>query len=182
MQQQERNATDSVPTTGTVDSSRVAESTHAQPEPYRSKGDCGCSEFELCIDKPNCKRPPKGIVTEACMWCGDPATRLCDAPIGFAAIGAMRDEAFNVTGLLTGSREDGSIQMWTCDAEMCDCHATRVGFICGKAADSIDRCPFHAGMEAEPMERLIMFAPEAETKRREVHAVIRRARMSGGSP
>lgn len=114
---------------------------------------------------------------EPCMWCDKPATRYCDAPIGFEAVAAMRDKSGNVTGLLAGGGKS-----WTCDAPMCDKHAKMVGIMCGQEADSIDRCPYHAEHSEKPMRELVIFEAEADGRRREVHAEIRRALMKTKCP
>jgi hypothetical protein len=115
---------------------------------------------------------------ELCMWCGKQAIRYCDAVIGVEAMGATRDKSGNVTGLLTGL--DG--RQWTCDAQMCVEHAKQVGHICGEEPESIDHCPHHTMLHERPMKDLVMFADEAEARRREVHAEIRRERMRKERP
>lgn len=112
------------------------------------------------------------------MWCGKPAVRYCDAVIGVEIKGALRDKSGNVTGLLAGL--DG--EQWTCDAPMCAEHTRQVGHICGEDPDSIDHCPHHAAHPERPMKELLMFADEAEARRREVHAEIRRERMRNERP
>ncbi len=112
------------------------------------------------------------------MWCGKPAVRYCDAVIGFEAVDATRDRSGNVTGLLHGLGG----RMWTCDAPMCAEHGRQVGFVCGTEPDSIDHCQHHAEHQEKPMAELVMFEHEAEARRREVHAEIRRARMLCSAP
>lgn len=104
------------------------------------------------------------------MWCENPATHYCDAVIGFEAVAAIRDKNGNVTGLLAGGGKS-----WTCDAPMCAEHAHQIGHVCGEEPDSIDRCPYHTEHAEQPMEELVMFEQEADARRREVHADIRRA-------
>lgn len=111
---------------------------------------------------------------ERCMWCDKPSDRLCDAVIGAEAVGARRDAHGNVTHLLTGTNATGEQVVWTCDAPMCRDHAKQIGHVCGADADSIDHCPFHAG-GIEDLPSIVMFAHEAEAKRRKVHAEIRQA-------
>ena len=114
-----------------------------------------------------------------CMWCDAPAVRFCDAVIGFEATGAFRDSNFKVTGLATGPRGSGlDLKHWTCDAPMCARHTKQVGHICGKPCDSIDRCPYHVEHKEHGMDRLVMFEQEAEARRREVYASIRRSRLA----
>lgn len=110
---------------------------------------------------------------DKCMWCDKPAVRYCDAVIGVEPKGALRDKAGKVTGLLAGL--DG--MQWTCDAPMCADHAQQVGWISGAEPDSIDHCPHHTKHGEAPMRDLLMFDGEAEAKRRDVHAEIRRALM-----
>lgn len=110
---------------------------------------------------------------EKCMWCDKPATRYCDAVIGMEPRGALRDSKGNVTGLLGGL--DGA--QFTCDAPMCSDHARQVGWVCGAEPDSIDHCPHHTEHGEAPMRDLLMFEGEAEVKRRDVHAEIRRSLM-----
>lgn len=112
-----------------------------------------------------------------CMWCDQPAVAWCDAVIGFKAIGAYRAANGRVTALVTGADEHGEAVAWTCDAPMCAEHAKHVGRVCGKEPDSIDHCPYHATRGEESMQQLVMFAPEAEQKRRDIHAEIRRRRI-----
>lgn len=114
---------------------------------------------------------------ENCMWCDEPSVLLCDAVIGFEAVAAIRDAHGKVTGLMTGTNPSGECVAWTCDAPMCRAHAKRVGHVCGSAPDSIDRCPYHAASEEHGMDKLVMFEHEAEQRRRDVHAEIRRRRM-----
>lgn len=115
-------------------------------------------------------------MSDLCMWCDKPATHYCDAPIGFEATDASRDKRGHVISLLTGSNG----QMWTCDAPMCDEHAFHIGTICGDDPDSIDHCPHHQH-EHSHMPDLVMFEREAEAKRREVHAAIKRLRIRNGN-
>lgn len=110
---------------------------------------------------------------DKCMWCGKPAERYCDAVIGVEPKGALRDRNGKVTGLLAGL--DGT--HWTCDAPMCADHARQVGWVCGTEPDSIDHCPHHTENGEAPMRDLLMFEGEAEARRRDVHAEIRRAFM-----
>lgn len=115
--------------------------------------------------------------TAKCLWCGKPAVAWCDAVIGFKAIGAHRDAGGRVTSLLTGTDEHGEAVAWTCDAPMCAEHAQRIGGVCGEDPDSIDHCPYHVSRGEGTIEELVMFAREAEQKRRDVHAEIRRQRI-----
>lgn len=80
--------------------------------------------------------------------------------------------------LLAGSRSDGSIVSWTCDAPMCAEHALTVGHMSGNEPETIDYCPYHVDQPRRPLKELIMFEREAERRRREIHAEIRRARMA----
>ena len=107
------------------------------------------------------------------MWCDKPAVRYCDAVIGVEPKGALRDSSGKVTGLLAGLDS----AQWTCDAPMCPDHAQQVGCISSADPDSIDHCPHHAKHGEAPMRDLLMFDGEAEAKRRDVHAEIRRALM-----
>lgn len=107
------------------------------------------------------------------MWCEKPATRYCDAVIGVEARGAVRNKQGGVDALLAGL--DG--EMWTCDAPMCDDHARQVGRISGKEPESIDHCPHHITHGEEIFKEIVMFKDEAEKKRRNAHAEIRRSRI-----
>ena len=107
------------------------------------------------------------------MWCNKEAVRYCDAVIGIEPKGAIRDSAGNVASLLAGLDSE----QWTCDSPMCADHAKQIGWISGSEPESIDRCPHHLKHGEKPMRDLIMFADEAEKKRREVHAEIMRSRM-----
>ena len=108
-----------------------------------------------------------------CMWCDMPAVRCCDAVIGLEPKGAVRNGAGNVISLLAGL--DGV--QWTCDAPMCADHARQVGWICGSEPDSIDHCPHHATHGEADMSDLLMFQSEAEARRRDIYAEIRRWRI-----
>jgi hypothetical protein len=66
-------------------------------------------------------------VTE-CLWCSKQAIIFCDEWIG----GGTRDGLFTFEA-----------PQLTCDAPCCADHSHRIGFVCGKVADSIDRCHFH---------------------------------------
>lgn len=112
-------------------------------------------------------------MTDKCMWCDRPATRYCDAPIGFEAKGAERNTSGTVRQLLIGSDS----RMWTCDAPMCSEHAQQVGFVCGEEPDSIDYCP-HCRENTRRIKEMVMFEDEATAARRRVHAEIRRSRMA----
>ena len=112
-------------------------------------------------------------VTEPCMWCGAPSTRLCDAVIGYEATSCARTRAGGVEALLTGLGGD----VWTCDAPICDAHARQVGFVTGKTPDSIDYCPHHAALDRPEMAELVMFHDEAVKTRSDLYAAIRRQRM-----
>lgn len=107
------------------------------------------------------------------MWCGKPAARYCDAVIGVEPKGASRDKSGNATGLLAGL--DG--ERWTCDAPICAQHTRQAGHICGEQPDSIDHCPHHATHPERPMKDLLIFAGQADARRRAVHAEIRRKNM-----
>lgn len=113
-------------------------------------------------------------MSNACMWCGTPAVRYCDAVIGIEPVNAQRGGDGSVTGLLAGLES----KQWTCDAPMCDNHGRQVGWICGIEPDGIDHCPYHVSSGEEEIRHLIMFALEAEKKRRYIHAAIRRARIT----
>lgn len=107
-----------------------------------------------------------------CWWCGKPATRLCDAPIGFEAVGATRTKSGDIESLITGT----GAKFWTCDADLCDECATGVGFICGDEADTIDRCPHHANHHNETSKKLgemIYLAGEIDSMRRKLYAKIK---------
>jgi len=109
---------------------------------------------------------------EKCLWCESPATGLCDAPIGFEAVGAARDKTGKVTVLLAGSGSS-----WTCDAPMCDEHRRQIGHVCGKEPDSIDRCPYHYTNHGQPLRELVIFESEVAAVRRKVRAEINRSIM-----
>jgi len=98
---------------------------------------------------------------DRCLWCGQPASKYCDAVIGIDPV----DEQMRV-GLLNVQR--------TCDAPMCRHHGRQVGWVCGQDPDSIDRCPYHADVGHKKLEGLVMVKSESERKRREIHAAIRR--------
>lgn len=122
---------------------------------------------------------------DRCMWCDEPATVLCDAVIGMAAVTCTRHPRTGAVTLLAGTERDGSIRTWTCDAPMCRRCASAIGRVCfgRKHSDTIDRCPFHVERGEAPLRDLIMFEDEAERRRREVHAEIRRDRIRAqGSP
>lgn len=109
---------------------------------------------------------------ELCWWCGKPSTTLCDAPIGFEAIGATRDKSGAIENLITGN----GAKFWTCDAAMCDECAVMVGFVCGKDADSIDRCPHHHfdGCESrKTLGEMIYFESEIDDVRRKLYIKIK---------
>lgn len=108
-----------------------------------------------------------------CMWCGKPSTCFCDAVIGFGATGCNRDKSGNVLNLLSGL----DAEQWTCDAPMCDDHAKQVGWVCGEESDSIDHCPHHAQHPELCIDKLVMFASEADSTRRDIYASVRRNRM-----
>lgn len=112
-------------------------------------------------------------MSDKCMWCDQPSTRLCDATIGFAAVDCARNSAGKVQHLLAGLESE----RWTCDAPICNQHAKQVGWICGADVDTIDHCPHHAQAEDQGMERLVMFASEAERTRNDLYATIRRTKM-----
>ena len=108
---------------------------------------------------------------EKCMWCKNNPTHYCDASIGFGAVGAIRDEQGNVTGLLTGAGGG----MWTCDAPMCADHTHLVGVISGAESGTIDYCPYHWSNLKKEIGIPVMFENEVEAKRRDIFAQIRRS-------
>jgi hypothetical protein len=113
-------------------------------------------------------------MSEACFFCGEPSTLLCDAvlgyPIGGEGIGP-KGKPYPVTTM-----EAMLATPHTCDAPMCRACGKQVGHICGKTHDSIDHCPLHAGQEREPGDRL-MTAEQIARTRRALHATFRRQRV-----
>jgi hypothetical protein len=66
-------------------------------------------------------------------------------------------------------------EIFTCDAPMCSEHTKVIGHVCGKNYhDFIERCPLCA--EHDPKMQP-MLPEEAESYRRERHAVPRRAKL-----
>ncbi len=114
---------------------------------------------------------------DRCLWCENPATRLCDGTVGWTACNDLGQ-------IGTGSEH------FTCDAPMCDLHAHKVGHICGtkrmsnpglnepsaiRWGDTIDHCP---SCHDDPLPRgVVMTAEEAESIRRRRRAPVVRLRM-----
>ena len=107
---------------------------------------------------------------DPCILCGPGApraTRLCDYVFGFQITRTKPHPCMDPNG-----------PMWTCDAPLCDKHATEVGriFMCPEPGpDSIDRCPLHLGKDDAKAEPL--FEADAEFLRRQAHAELRRMFM-----
>jgi hypothetical protein len=108
-----------------------------------------------------------------CLYCGRPATRLCDATIcrpigdyckrpGKAPYAVMTMEVMPLA---------------TCDAPICDEHCVVVGHICGKDPDVIDHCVKCAqGHEGS----LPLVTPDKiPAMRRQLHQQWRRELISG---
>ena len=113
-----------------------------------------------------------------CLWCDMPATRYCDAVIGFGVVGVTRQPDGSLLPLAGPDRITGDIPHWTCDAPMCATHAKQVGLVCGANADSIDRCPWHAEYgDGKIRDRLVVDADEAASWRRQIWADVRRTRI-----
>lgn len=112
-----------------------------------------------------------------CMWCDKDAVAYCDAVIGFEAISADRNDKGRVEHLLTGV----GAKMWTCDAPMCADHGKRVGFISGSDPDSIDHCPYHCEHTERDMDTQVILPSEAEQRRRDIYASIKRLRIKMAS-
>lgn len=104
------------------------------------------------------------VSAQICLWCDRPATHLCDA-------------------VIVQGRSAKGLQSYTCDAPMCAHHAKQFGFICirgkGRKADSLDRCPWHMDHQEEAVHEMPVAITDEDvaTRRREVHALIRRERM-----
>lgn len=77
-------------------------------------------------------------MTEPCLFCGKPATRLCDAPIAMVDGGWHKPNGrppYKVTTM-----EAMLSTSYTCDAPFCEDHGHVIGFICGDIGDTIDHC------------------------------------------
>jgi hypothetical protein len=95
-----------------------------------------------------------------CLVCGEPAVAYCDAVLGFTA-----DD-----GGLVGRHS----KSFTCDAPMCEAHTKMIGHVCGRYADTIDHCQWHAEFDVRGL--VIMTADEAATARRAIWARMLRLR------
>ena len=120
-------------------------------------------------------------MTDLCICCGEPATRLCDETIGMEIIGFVRDghpsrnQFYGVFGV---DASGASGRIFTCDAPLCDTCTTKTGnlFVCGSMKsgaghETLDRCP------ADHPKSQPMFEGDAEQIRRDIHATLRRSRM-----
>lgn len=104
---------------------------------------------------------------EACFFCGEPATLLCDAPLGLVKGGEHNGQPVTTLEAMIATPH-------TCDAPMCRACGKAVGHVCGKDHDTIDHCPLHAGS----VERGGVLTPEEiATARRALHAQFRRNRI-----
>lgn len=109
----------------------------------------------------------------ACLFCGQPATRLCDEmiakPIGDHAKPFGRP-AYPVTTMEV-------MPLGTCDAPICDAHAFVAGHICGKKPDTIDRC---AGCHTNPRtgSLALVTVDKIPGMRRELHRGYRLAQIT----
>lgn len=115
------------------------------------------------------------LAGEVCMWCDQPATRLCDAALALVSAGIHKPAngaAYEVTSLdamLSGS--------YKCDAPFCGKHSKIVGFVCGEDPDTIDHCRHHAAHpEAHPLP--ILALDDIAYLRTELHAQIRRGQFT----
>lgn len=116
-----------------------------------------------------------------CMWCDEPSVKLCDT---------MLRTSGPAIGLDGVTRErTGCIGDETCDARMCERHATRRAkvIVCGTIAppwegepqapivDTIDACPYCA---AHPKAHLAM---SGDAHRERVREHVKAYRRSGGA-
>ncbi len=115
-------------------------------------------------------------MSDLCLFCDNKAVAYCDAIIGVQAEGVRRNKHKGVDELTAGSNQNGDFTSWTCDAPICSTHRKLIGFMCGEEGDTMDHCPYHINND-EPLKKIIMFWRDAEKKRREIHAEIRKARL-----
>lgn len=110
---------------------------------------------------------------ERCLFCNQPATRLCDRVIGMVDAGervkVRGRPAYSVT-----SMEAMLSVSYTCDAPICAEHTRVVGHVCGKDHDTIDHCVGCCGA-ARANELLTPAA--IESRRARMHATYRRGRV-----
>lgn len=106
---------------------------------------------------------------DACLACGDAATKLCDYVLGFQIARTLPHPVIS-----------NDLVMWRCDAPLCNRHAAHVGnvFMCGKfpgaGADTVDYCPAHGEPRRRGKEGDPMFAEDADYLRRLAWAEVRR--------
>lgn len=112
-------------------------------------------------------------MADGCLFCGEPALFLCDAPLGFPLAAETRDKqgrrhrVTDMAAMLSGP--------YTCDASCCEHHVRHIGRICaGGEADSIDRC-----VKCAERQGRVPVLPLAEitTLRSTLHAEWRRERI-----
>lgn len=110
-------------------------------------------------------------MSELCMFCDQPATRWCDAPLALVKGGESTYKGITrpvstMEAMLSGS--------YTCDAPFCAAHGNKVGHICGAEPDTIDHCHIHAGA---PKRNGVLTLDEIAKLRRELHAPWHRRKL-----
>lgn len=113
-------------------------------------------------------------MSDSCIACGSPATRLCDfkigAPIGgYSRVGRIEDNRFHAVMSLDR-------QMFSCDAPICDKCSTNKGMIHasgnGGFSETVDYCPCHA--ESGETKVMPMTDEEADKIKRGIIAYYKR--------
>ncbi len=111
---------------------------------------------------------------ERCLFCNEPATRLCDQAIGLVWTGERQKAKGRAPHRVT-SMEAMLSHDYTCSAPCCDKHAHVAGFICGKDSDTIDHCAGCFGLDLHPVG--LLTPAEIDVRRRMMHAAYRRSRI-----
>lgn len=109
---------------------------------------------------------------DACMWCGEPSTALCDYWLG--EIPDPEDGLRNV-----------DCERFTCDAPLCDDHRAAIGHLCSrqiKNCDTMDYCPAHKGMPQLTWQVAAKNREAARQMRHQVFVAANRSRMRMVSP
>lgn len=116
--------------------------------------------------------------SERCLFCDQPATRLCDRVLGLPIGGVHKAKgrpAYKVTTM-----EAMLAASYTCDAPCCPDHARVFGHVCGSEPDTFDEClgcQTRVLMHGPPAPARLMEPAEIVAIRKQRHAEYRRMRM-----
>jgi hypothetical protein len=113
-----------------------------------------------------------------CVICGRPSTHLCDYKIGAPIGGYVREGRVDQNRFRAVM--DAKRPMFSCDAPLCEDHATNAGIIHASGKDgftmTVDYCPIHAAVKHAKV--LPISDDEAEKIRRDITASFMRQKLA----